>query len=103
MQDPNILLTILSRMAQKPEVKFDNLFQKLYNTDLWMMAYESIASKPGNMTCGSDDRTVDGMSMDRIQMAISDLKASRYTTCSSPPHLHQQGQREVTPDWNSKF
>lgn len=65
-------------MAQKPEVKFDNLFQKLYNTDLWVMAYESIAPKPGNMTHGSDDRTVDGMSMDRILMAISDLKASRY-------------------------
>jgi group II intron reverse transcriptase/maturase len=65
-------------MAQKPEVKFDKLFQKLYNTDLWLMAYESIAPKPGNMTKGSDDRTVDGMSMERIQAVIDDLKASRY-------------------------
>ena len=40
MQNPNVLLTILSRMAQKSEVKFDKLFQKLYNTDLWMMAYD---------------------------------------------------------------
>ena len=78
MQDPNILLTMLSRMAQKPEVKFDRLFQKLYNTDLWLMAYESIASKSGNMTKGPDDRTVDGMSMERIQAVIADLKASRY-------------------------
>ena len=60
MQDPNVLLTILSRMAQKPEVKFDKLFQKLYNTNLWQMAYESIAAKPGNMTRGADERTVDG-------------------------------------------
>ena len=44
MQDPNILLTILSRMAQKPEVKFDKLFQKLYNTNLWQM--ESGKGKP---------------------------------------------------------
>jgi retron-type reverse transcriptase len=66
-------------MTQKPEVKFDKLFQKLYNTDLWMMAYESIASKPGNMTQGADDRTVDGMSMERMRRVISDLKASRYT------------------------
>lgn len=78
MQDPNILLTMLSRMAQKPEVKFDRLFQKPYNTDLWLMAYESIASKSGNMTKGPDDRTVDGMSMERIQAVIADLKASRY-------------------------
>ena len=78
MQDPNILLTMLSRMAQKPEAKFDRLFQKLYNTDLWLMAYESIASKSGNMTKGPDDRTVDGMSMERIQAVIAELKGSRY-------------------------
>lgn len=79
MQNPNVLLTILSRMTQKSEVKFDKLFQKLYNTDLWMMAYESIAPKPGNMTKGADDRTVDGMNLERIQAVIDDLKASRYT------------------------
>lgn len=65
-------------MAQKPEVKFDKLFQKLYNPDLWLMAYESIAPKPGNMTKGTDDRTVDGMGMERIQKVIDDLKMSRY-------------------------
>ena len=65
-------------MAQKSEVKFDKLFQKLYNTDLWMMAYESIASKPGNMTKGANDETVDGMSMERIETVINDLKTSRY-------------------------
>lgn len=78
MQDPNVLLTMLSRMARKPAVKFDKLFTKLYNIDLWLMAYESIASKPGNMTKGADYRTVDGMSMERIQAVITDLKASRY-------------------------
>jgi group II intron reverse transcriptase/maturase len=78
VQDPNILLTILSRMAQKPEVRFEKLFQKLYNTNLWLMAYESIAPKPGNMTKGVDDRTVDGMGMERIRAVVADLKASRY-------------------------
>ena len=67
-------------MAQKPEVKFDKLFQKLYNTDLWLMAYESIAPNPGNMTKGVDGKTVDGMGMEHIQAAIADLKASRYKT-----------------------
>ncbi|MGD2178689.1 MAG: reverse transcriptase domain-containing protein, partial [Anaerolineae bacterium] len=78
MQDPNVLLTMLSRMAQKPEVRFDKLFQKLYNTDLWLMAYESIAAVPGNMTKGIDDRTVDGMGIERIRAVVTDLKASRY-------------------------
>ena len=78
MQDPNILLTILSKMAQKPEVKFDKLFPKLYNTELWLMAYERIAAKPGSMTPGSDGQTVDGMGMERINNIIAQLKASSY-------------------------
>ncbi|MHB8628841.1 MAG: reverse transcriptase domain-containing protein [Aggregatilineales bacterium] len=78
MQDPNKLLAILSQMAQKPMVKFDNLFTKLYNTELWLMAYESIAPKPGNMTAGTDGHTADGMGMALIESMIADLKASRY-------------------------
>ncbi len=35
VQQPTILLAILSKMAQKPEVQFDTLFQKLYNVELW--------------------------------------------------------------------
>lgn len=41
------------------------------------MAYESIAPKPGNMTKGSDDRTVNDTSMERIHAIIDALKASR--------------------------
>jgi group II intron reverse transcriptase/maturase len=78
VQDPNILLTILSKMAQKPEIRFDKLFQKLYNTELWLMAYEQIAPKPGNMTAGADGSTVDGTGMELIASTIAELKTSRY-------------------------
>jgi len=78
VQDPNILLAILSKMAQKPDVKFDKLFQKLHNVDLWLMAYEQIAPKPGNMTAGVDGSTVDGMGMELITDTIAELKASKY-------------------------
>jgi hypothetical protein len=37
VQQPNTLLAILSKMAQKPGVQFDKLFQKLYNIDLWLL------------------------------------------------------------------
>lgn len=79
MQNPNVLLTILSSMAQKPEVKFDKLFQKMYNTELWLMAYQSIAPKPGNMTAGVDGETIDGTGMEMIESLVADLKASTYT------------------------
>ena len=78
MQDPNALLTTLSNMALKPEVRFDKLFQKLYNVELWLLAYQRIAPKPGNMTAGTDGKTIDGAGFKLIQEAIADLKASRY-------------------------
>lgn len=78
MQNPNVLLAILSKMAQKPHMKYDKLFQKLYNRDLWLMAYEQIASKQGNMTPGTDGKTADGFGMELVDRLIDDLKASRY-------------------------
>ena len=72
-------LAILSKMAQKPEVQFDKLFQKLYNIELWLLAYQSIAPKPGNMTVGVDGKTIDGAGLKLITDLIADLKASRYT------------------------
>lgn len=79
MQNPNVILAILGKMAQKPEVKFDNLYPKLYNTDLWLMDYETIAPKPGNMTAGVDGKTIDGMGMQLIQNIVTQLRASSYT------------------------
>ncbi len=78
MQHPNAILATLSKMTLKPEVKFDKLFQKVYNVELWLLAYQRIAPEPGNMTPGVDGRTVDGAGMKLIQDAIADLKASRY-------------------------
>lgn len=78
MQEPNKLLAILSKMAQKPEVKFDQLYPKLYNVELWQRAYEGIAAQPGNMTAGIDGSTIDGMGMKCIEEIIANLKASSY-------------------------
>src|SRR6266700_3926110 len=95
VQDPNTLLAILRTMAQKPEVKFDKLFQKLYNIDLWLLAYQSIAPKPGNMTAGVDGKTIDGVGLKLITDLIADLKASRYT-----PH---PVRRTYVPKANGKL
>ena len=78
MQDPNALLAILSTMARKPEVRFHKLFQKLYNVDLWLLAYQRIAPTPGNRTAGVDGQTIDGMGRRLIERVIEDLRASRY-------------------------
>ncbi len=82
-------------MAQKPEVQFDKLFQKLYNIELWLLAYQSIAPKPGNMTAGVDGKTIDGAGLKLITDLIADLKASRYT-----PH---PVRRTYVPKANGKL
>jgi len=78
VQHPNAVLTTLSNRTLKPEVKFDKLFQKLYNVELWLLAYQRIAPKSGNMTPGIDGKTIDGAGLKLIQDAIAGLKASRY-------------------------
>ncbi len=82
-------------MAQKPEVQFDKLFQKLYTVDLWLLAYQSIAPIPGNMTAGVDGKTIDGAGLKLIDGLIADLKASRYTPCPV--------RRVYTPKPNGKL
>lgn len=78
MQNPNALLTILGKMGQKSEVKFEKLYPKLYNIELWVTAYERIAPNPGNMTMGTDGETIDGTGMELIREIITELKTSRY-------------------------
>ncbi len=95
MQDPNALRAILRTMAQKPEVQFDQLFQKLYTVELWLLAYQSIAPKPGNRTAGVDGKTIDGAGLKLITDLMADLKAARYT-----PH---PVRRTYVPKANGKL
>jgi hypothetical protein len=78
VQQAENLLAILGRMALKPQVKFDKLYQKLYNVNLWLVAYQTIAPKPGNLTAGLDGKTIDGAGLKLIEELIADLKASRF-------------------------
>lgn len=78
MQRPNVLLTILGKMACKPQVTFNQLYPKLYNPELWLMAYEQIAPNPGNMTPGVDGHTIDGAGVTLIAGIIEDLKSASY-------------------------
>jgi group II intron reverse transcriptase/maturase len=65
-------------MAHKSDIKFDKLYQKMYNTKLWVMAYQNIAAKPGNMTPGVDGKTIDGFGMETIKELVAELKESKY-------------------------
>ncbi len=70
---------MLGNMARKADVKFDKLFPKLYNVELWLMAYQRIAPKPGNLTAGVDGTTIDRTGKARIYKLIDELQTARYT------------------------
>jgi len=55
-----------------------DLYRQLYNPTLHTLAYERLKSKPGNMTPGTDGKTLDGYSLEDIQATIDLLKAEQY-------------------------
>lgn len=56
----------------------NDLYRLLFKPDLHILAYEKIKSAPGNMTKGSDGRTIDGMSSTHIANTIKALKDESY-------------------------
>src|SRR5258708_34989458 len=44
----------------------EDVYRLLYKEDLYILAYERIKSKPGNMTPGTDEETLDGFSLETI-------------------------------------
>jgi group II intron reverse transcriptase/maturase len=55
-----------------------DLYRLLYNPTLHIMAYERLKSKPGNMTEGTDGKTLDSFSMEVIQEQIAKLRTEQY-------------------------
>jgi group II intron reverse transcriptase/maturase len=54
------------------------LYRLLYREDLYVVAYERIKSKPGNMTPGTDGETLDGFSLETIREIIHDLRTEQF-------------------------
>ena len=45
---------------------------------MYILAYERIKSKPGNMTPGTDEETLDGFSLEAIREMIREMKAEQF-------------------------
>lgn len=78
MRNPNVVLGNLSSKALLEDYKFDRIYRNLYNEEFFLVAYSNIYHKPGNMTPGTDGKTVDGMSLERIQNLIAAIKDESY-------------------------
>src|SRR4051794_15938572 len=63
--------------ADRGWVNFD-LYRLLYRPELYEVAYEKIKSKPGNMTAGSDGKTLDGFSLQAITGLIESMRDESF-------------------------
>jgi retron-type reverse transcriptase len=55
-----------------------DLYRLMYQEDLYIIAYERIKSKPGNMTPGTDERTLDGFSLASIREIIQEMRTEQF-------------------------
>ena len=68
----------LKKHAQTENYDYKRIYRNLYNEELFLLAYNKIYAKPGNMTKGADGKTVDGTSLERINDIINQLRNGTY-------------------------
>ena len=78
MEACDVLNIIREKNRLNPQWINRNLYRLLYNPTLHIMAYERLKSKPGNMTPGTDEQTLDGFSMETIETYIQLLREEQY-------------------------
>ena len=78
MRNPVNVLNSLSNHSKETSYQYERIYRLLYNPEMYYKAYQKIYAKQGNMTKGSDNRTIDGMSLKRIDNLIDSLKTEKY-------------------------
>ena len=68
----------LQTLNSNRQWKNRDLYRLMYKEDLYILAYEQIKSKPGNMTPGTDGETLDGISLETIREIIQEMKTEQF-------------------------
>ena len=78
MRSPERVLNSLNEHSKDSSYKFERLYRLPFNEELFYVAYQKIASNGGSTTKGSDGRSIDEMSLARIETLIASLKDESY-------------------------
>ena len=95
MRNPINLLSSLKNHSSDRSYTFERLYRNLYNQELFLLAYQNIYASQGNMTKGTDGKTIDAMSLNRIDGIIASLKDESYQP--------QPSRRTYIPKKNGKM
>ncbi|MDY7076720.1 MAG: reverse transcriptase domain-containing protein [Chloroflexota bacterium] len=77
MQKAEQILQAMRKMGEK-RIPLTRVYRSLYSEDLFLTAYDKIARNKGALTQGTEEETVDGMSMRRIRNVIEQLRYERF-------------------------
>lgn len=78
MRNPEKVLNNLVVNTEKDGYKFERLYRNFYNKEFYILAYEKLAPKVGNMTKGTSGTTIDGFSLKTIEKIIQLMKSEKY-------------------------
>ena len=78
MRNPENVLNSLQAHSAQSDYAYDRLYRNLFNREFFFQAYQNMYANQGNMTAGTDGRTIDAMSMERIDRLIETLKDESY-------------------------
>lgn len=95
MRSPENVLKSLKLKACNENYKYQRLYRNLYNPQFYLLAYQRIQANPGNMTAGTDGKTIDGMGIKRINALIEKVRDFSYQ-----PH---PARRTYIPKANGKM
>ncbi len=95
MRNPINLLSSLQNKSSDRSYSFERLYRNLFNRELFLLAYGNIYASQGNMTKGTDGKTIDAMSLNRIDGIIASLKDESYQP--------QPSRRTYIPKKNGKM
>ncbi|WP_052567960.1 reverse transcriptase domain-containing protein [Ktedonobacter racemifer] len=71
-------LETLRKLNSNRQWTNDDLYRLMFKEDLYIIAYEQIKSKPGNMTPGTDGETLDGFSLKTIREIIEAMRSESF-------------------------
>lgn len=77
MRNAETVLAIIQERG-KQGLPLEDIYRQLYNPTLYLRAYAKLYPNDGAMTPGSTTETVDGMSLQKIEHLIDDLRQERY-------------------------
>jgi group II intron reverse transcriptase/maturase len=79
MQRAEVVLSMLGQKAKEDSTfVFDRLYRNLFNPDFYLLAYNNIYDKEGNLTEGTDQTTIDGFNMRLIEKLIEEMRTETY-------------------------